>query len=285
MVLGNSFLFRKVAIIGVGLIGGSLGKALKKHRLAKEIHGVSRRKEALVAAVKTYSIDHGTHDIKKAVLNADLVVLATPVNVVPSMFETIAPHIKRGCIVTDVGSTKVSIVGAAHEKLSNPSMFVGSHPVAGSEKRGVENAVADLFEGSICIMTPVEDTHRSAAEKVKRMWMKIGAHVKTMSPEEHDRILAYISHLPHITAYALMSTIPEAHLSFAAQGLKDTTRVASSSPEVWNDICLANAKNIVDAIDEYVGSLAVLRKAVSESDEKILMNELKKAKSKRDKIA
>lgn len=284
MILGRQFLFRKVTIIGVGLIGGSLGKALKKHKLAKEIVGVSRRKEALVEAVKSHSIDHGTHDVKKAVINADFVILATPVNVVSSMFEMIAPHVKRGCVVTDVGSTKVSIIGAAQKKLSNSAMFVGSHPLAGSEKRGVENAVDSLFEKSTVIMTPIKETNRGAVDKVKKMWEKIGATVKTMSPEEHDRVLGYISHLPHVLAYALIGIVPDTCLPFAASGLKDTTRIAASSPEVWNDIFIANSKNVIRSIDECVSNLSHLRKAISESDEKILKNELRKAKIKRDKI-
>jgi len=281
----ESFLFRKVAILGVGLIGGSLGKALKKHKLAKEIFGVSRRKEALSIAVKSCAIDHGTHDIKKAVVNADLVVMATPVNVVSSMFKLIGPHLKRGCIVTDVGSTKMSIVTAAQEVLSNPAMFVGSHPLAGSEKRGVEFATEDLFKGSICIMTPVESTHRVTVDKVKRMWTAVGAQVKTVLPDEHDQMLAYISHLPHLAAYALMSSVPESYLSFAAQGLKDTTRIAASSPEVWSSICMANSENLIKVIDEYVGNLSNLRKAIVDVDGKALTGELKRAKIKRDKMS
>lgn len=285
MVLGRSYVFRKVAIVGVGLIGGSLGKALKKHGLAKEIYGVSRRKEALAIAVKNGAIDHGTHDLKKAVANADLVVLATPVNVVAQMFETISPHLKRGCVVTDVGSTKVSIVASAQEKLLNSIMFVGSHPLAGSEKRGVEYAVEDLFKDTNCIMTPVSETHRHAVDKIKKMWQKIGAQVKIMTPEEHDHILSYISHLPHMVAYALMATVPDEYLQYAAQGLKDTTWIAASSPEVWHDICFANSKNIMRALDECVSSLGTIRKAINEDEGKILTNEFKKAKMKRDKLS
>lgn len=284
MVLGRSFLFRKVAIIGVGLIGGSLGQALKKHKLAKEVLGVSRRKETLVQAVKMNAIDHGSHDIKRAVVNADLVVLATPVSIVNAMFETIAPHIKKNCIITDVGSTKVSIVADAQKTLPNPAMFVGSHPVAGSEKKGVEYSNPELFAKMNCIMTPTSDTHRHAVDRVKKMWSTMGAQVKIMSPEEHDQILAYVSHLPHLVAYALMSTIPDERLPFGAQGLKDTTRIAASNPEVWRDICFANARNIINAIDECAENLGRLRKAITDKDEKILMNELKNAKKKRDKL-
>ncbi len=284
MVLGNSYLFRKVAIIGVGLIGGSLGKAMKVHHLAKEIHGVSRRKEALDEAIKSGAIDEGTHDLKKAVTNADLVVMSVPVNAVSSMFELIAPHLRRNCIVTDVGSVKAPIVAAAQDALPNPLMFVGSHPIAGSEKRGVEHSTAELFHGALCIMTPVEETHRAVVDRVKRLWTAVGAHVTMMAPSDHDKALAYVSHLPHVIAYALATSIPDQYLPLSAQGLKDTTRVALSSPEVWNDICLANSKNMVKVIDEFTANLSILRKAIMEFDDKMLMNEFKKANVKREKL-
>ncbi len=284
MGLGNSLLFRKVAIIGVGLIGGSLGKALKKKGLAKEVVGSSRRKEALAQAVKDQAIDVGTHDVKKAVVNADLVVLATPVSVVPAMLSMIAPLLKKSCIVTDVGSTKVSIVTAAHQALQNPSMFVGSHPLAGSEKKGVEFSSDALFQNSTCIVTPLDETNRSALDRVKRMWAAIGAEVKILSPEEHDKTLAYVSHLPHITAYTLMGIMKQDILQYGAGGLKDTTRIAASTPQVWSDICFANGRNIIDAIDDFVHGLSTIRKAISESDEKSLLECFKEGKANRDKL-
>lgn len=284
MGLGNSLLFRKVAIIGVGLIGGSLGKALKKQGLVKEIVGSSRRKEALTQAVKDKAIDYGTHDVKKAVVNADLVVLATPVSVVPAMLSMIAPLLKKSCIVTDVGSTKVSIVAAAHQTLQNPSMFVGSHPLAGSEKKGVEFSSEALFQNSICIVTPLDETNRSALDRVKRMWAAIGAEIKIFSPEEHDKTLAYVSHLPHIAAYTLMRIMKQDILQYGSGGLKDTTRIAASTPQVWSDICFANGRNIIDAIDDLVHGLSTIRKAISESDEKSLLECFKEGKANRDKL-
>jgi len=284
MGLGNSLLFRKVAIIGVGLIGGSLGKALKKHGLAKEVVGSSRRKEALAQAVKDQAIDYGTHDVKKAVVNTDLVVLATPVSVVPAMLAMIAPQLKKSCIVTDVGSTKVSIVAAAHQVLQNPSMFVGSHPLAGSEKKGVEFSSDTLFQDSTCIMTPLDETNRSAVDRVKRMWAAVGAEVKIFSPEEHDKALAYVSHLPHIAAYTLMGIMNPDILQYGAGGLKDTTRIAASTPQVWSDICFANGHNIIGAIDDFVHGLSTIRKAISEADEKSLLECFRKGKANREKL-
>ena len=277
-------LFRKITIIGVGLIGGSIARAVKKHRLAREVIGFSQRHSTLTTALKAKIIDQGYHDVKKAVANADLVILATPVSIITGMLSIIGPHLKRNCIITDVGSTKVSIVNAADEHLPNPSLFVGSHPLAGSEKKGVQYSDSELFKDTLCIMTPKKGTNRGAREKVKRLWSKIGARVKMLSPEEHDRILGYISHFPHIWAYALMETIPSDCLDYAASGLKDTTRIASSTPQVWNDICLGNAKNIVAAIDEIVGNLATLRSAIKSGDSKSLIEHFDIAKKKRDKI-
>ncbi|MFP4473362.1 MAG: prephenate dehydrogenase [Candidatus Omnitrophota bacterium] len=284
MVLGSKQLFRKVTIIGVGLMGGSLGKAIKKQGLAREVAGLSRKAASLSAAQKAGAIDMGTHDIKKAVANADLVVLATPVSVVPKMFEMIAPHIRRNTIVTDVGSTKVSIVRAAGETLPNASYFVGSHPLAGSEKRGAEHADENLYRGAVCIMTPAEGANRQAVDRVKKLWSRVGSQVKILPPEEHDEVLAAVSHVPHLLAYALMRYMPQNYLPFAAGGLKDTTRIAASSPQVWSDISLANSRNILKSLDAVIEELSHLRRGIIEKDDKALMQIFKTAQAKRNRI-
>ncbi len=281
----RSYLFRKVTIIGIGLIGGSLGKAIKKHKLAREVIGVAQQQSTLTLAIKNQVIDHGYLDVKKAVVNADLVVLATPVSIITGILSMIGPHLRRNCIVTDVGSSKLSIVHAAQQHLPSASFFVGSHPLAGSEKRGVQHAQEDLFNGSVCIMTPTEETHRVARDRVKLLWTKLGCQVKLLSPEEHDKILAYISHLPHLMAYALMEAIPSEYLPYAAQGLKDTTRIASSSPQMWTDICMGNSKNLIRALDELVKNLSALRKAVSSHNQRELTEHFQAAKQKRDGIS
>lgn len=281
----HSYLFRKVTIIGVGLMGGSLGLGFKKHRLAREVVGLSQRHSSLAAALKIHAIDQGYHDIRKAVTNADLVILATPVGIITGMLSMIGPYLKRNCIVTDVGSVKTSIVNLAQEQLPASVFFVGSHPLTGSEKQGIQYASDELFKGSLCIMTPTGKTNRSACERVKRLWGKLGSEVKLMSPEEHDKILAYTSHLPHVLAYALMQSVSEDFFKYAASGLKDTTRIASSSPQMWNDICAGNARNIVHAIDELVKNLSVFRKSINTNDQKNLLNQFKTAKDKRDGIS
>ena len=277
----ESPLFRQITIIGVGLIGGSLGMAIKKNRVAQEVVGLSQQHTSLVYALKNNAIDKAFYDIKKAVEHADLVVMATPVNSIVSLLPMVGRYLKRGCVVTDVGSTKAAIVETAEKNLTS-AFFVGSHPLAGSEKKGAEFAAPDLFQNSLCIMTPNERTNRFADERVRFLWTRLGAVVKTMPPAEHDKILAYISHLPHLAAYALMGTIPSEYLPYAAQGLKDTTRIASSSVHMWNDICMLNSKNVLHSLDELVKTLSLLRKYIVARDEQNLIETFKKAKSKRD---
>lgn len=278
------FLFRRVTIVGVGLMGGSLGLAIKKYKLAKEVLGLSQKQSSLVDAIKVGAIDIAENDIQKAVKHSDLIVLATPVDSILKLLPTINQYVRRGCLVTDLGSTKVDVVEKAQKSLSHPMFFVGSHPLVGSEKMGILNARAELFENASCIMTPTPQTHNGAKEKIMTLWTKIGAKVKLLNPEEHDEILGYISHLPHLAAFALMEAIPQKHLEFSTQGLKDTTRIASSSVQVWNDICLSNATNIIKSIDEYVRHLGYLRSALVNRDSKMLMHHLTVAKEKRDGI-
>lgn len=284
-MLLRPYIFKRIAIVGVGLMGGSLGMAIKKHQLAREVIGLSHRQTALDQAVKMGAIDTPCLDVKQAISNADLVVLATPVDSIIKLFTTINPYLKRGCIVTDVGSAKAKIIEFGEKTLSVPSFFVGSHPLAGSEKKGIANATADLFEGAACIMTPTEKTNQVARQKVRHFWTKLGMEVKLLPPEEHDHILAYVSHLPHLIAYGLISIIPPDFLGYAPQGLKDTSRVAASSPQMWNDICMANSKNILNALDQYVERLAHFRKAIVSRDPKSLLQYFTEAQEKRNKLS
>ena len=281
----NPLMFRKVTVVGIGLLGGSLAVAMKKNHLAREVVGVSRRQAALNYAVKNKIIDHGTSNIVKSVENADLVILATPIQTILSLLTSLGPHLKRGCIVTDVGSTKTSIVQAAQKHLPNHVLFVGSHPLAGSEKKGVEFSDANLFAQSFCLLTPTDKTNKGALERVTELWTRVGCTTKALSPDEHDSILAFTSHIPHLLAYALMEGIPAEYLTYGAGGLKDMTRIASSSPEVWTDICMQNPKNILKSLDEIIKVLAVYRKAIASRDENALMEGFKRAKEKRDGLS
>ena len=278
----RSTLFKRITIVGVGLMGGSLGLAIKKYRLAQEVIGLSYRQSSLVQAIRIKAIDTALTDAPKAIRNADCVILAAPVESIVKLLTTINPYLKRNCIVTDVGSTKVAIVEEAEKVLSSPSSFVGSHPLAGSEKKGANFARAELFENSVCLMTPTSKTNQVAKEKIKHLWTKIGANVKTLTPEKHDEVLGYISHLPHLVAYGLINVIPSECLDYATPGLKDTTRIASSSAKMWNDICLANSKNILKSLDELVQHLSFLRRAIVKGDQKSLIQHFTTAKEKRD---
>ncbi|MFA6378414.1 MAG: prephenate dehydrogenase/arogenate dehydrogenase family protein [Candidatus Omnitrophota bacterium] len=276
--------FRKAAVIGIGLLGGSIALALKKNHLAREVVGVSRRQAALNFALKNKIVDHGTSDIVKAVENADLVILATPIQTILSLLVSLGSRLKRGCILTDVGSTKASIVSAAQKHLPNHVLFVGGHPLAGSEKKGVEFSDAALFNQSFCLLTPTDKTNKEALEKVSEVWTRMGCIVKSTSPDEHDLILAYTSHIPHLLAYGLMEAIPQDYLGFGATGLKDTTRIAASNPQLWNDVCMQNSKNILKSLDETVRVLSTYRKAITAGDEGSLTEAFKKAKEKRDSL-
>lgn len=280
----GTHLFRKVTIIGVGLIGGSVGLAIKKHRLAREVVGISRQPSSLQQALKVGAIDRSAQDVKKAVEGADLVILGTPVKTTIELFAEIGPSLRHGCIVTDVGSTKTEVVEAALKILPPHSYFVGAHPMAGSEKKGAAFASAQLFEKTLCIITPAEKTHPKAVDKVKRLWEKLGASIKILSPSDHDKILAYVSHVPHLLAYALMEIIPEESISFASQGLKDTTRIAASDPEMWSHICKTNPTHITQVLDEVVKILSLYRKAIVTHHAETLFEHFRKSKQKRDAL-
>lgn len=285
MMILTSTLFKRVTIVGVGLMGGSLGLALRKHNLAKEIIGLSQRQSSLMDAIKCKAIDHGETDFPKALRNADLVVMATPVDSIVKLFPVISPHIRRGCLITDLGSTKLEIIEAAQKKLSFSNFYVGSHPLVGSEKQGVEHARAELFEGATCIMTPLKDSHPSAIRKIEQMWKKIGAHVEMMDPLIHDEMLSYTSHLPHLLAFSLTQAIPSEALKHTPQSLKDVTRIAASSPQMWSDICLSNSRNIVRSMDKFIGELSQIRQAIVDKDNKILLDYFTRAREIRQKLS
>lgn len=277
-------LFRRVAIVGVGFMGTSLGLAIKKKGLAREVIGIGRQETTLREAKDLGAINEGTVDFNKGIIGADLIVLATPVNAILDTIEILGKEHRRGCIITDLGSTKAAIVERAEKVLHHSLLFVGSHPLVGSEKKGPANANAQLYEGGSCIMTPTERTNRLAREKIKQFWTQLGSTVKFMSPHEHDEVLAHISHLPHLVAFAMMKALPDNYLDHATQGLKDTTRIAASDPQVWRDIALTNHKPVLKALDETVKVLATMRKAIVGRDGEVLTEIFKQAKAKRQRL-
>lgn len=277
--------FNKITIIGVGLIGGSIGLAVKKRGVAKEVAGVFRRKITLKKALARGAVDKGFMSVEDGVRGADLIIVATPVSGIVEALRKVMKKAPKGAVVTDVGSTKKFIVDRADKFLKGSGVtFVGSHPMAGSERTSVEFARPDLFEGSPCIVTKTAATNKGALNTVADFWKSLGGKVKVMTPSEHDKSVALISHLPHIVAYSLAGAIPEKELAYAAEGFKDTTRVASSDPHLWADIFLTNRKEAIRACRMFEGSYKGILKALASEDHRGMVKALKKAKAKRDKF-
>ena len=253
--------FGIVCIIGPGLIGGSIGLGLKKRNLAKTIIGVGYKALSLEKAIKMHAIDIGILNEEEAVKDADIVILATSVNKIIDTGKKIIPVMKNNAILTDVGSTKKHIVEQISHNLRKDITFVGAHPIAGSEQRGVEFASADLFEGCTCIITPLGN-HTKKVKTISHLWRLLGAKIKYLTPEQHDEILAFVSHLPHMVASCLINSIKKEHLACGASGLRDTTRVASGDPELWMHIFDQNRENIIKSIDQFITELGGFRNAL-----------------------
>jgi prephenate dehydrogenase len=293
-----------VAIVGVGLLGTSLGLALKDRKLAQGVVGVGRKGSAsLKVAQERGAIDEAFTEAAEGVAGCDLVVLCTPIRQFPTMFEAVAPVLGEGAIVTDVGSTKSEVVLWAGEALrgkKSGAVFVGSHPMAGSEKRGPEFGRADLYQGAMCLMCTEPSFQQGASYKlregslaartyaallkVEAMWRAVGMRTLRLSCHEHDRWVATISHLPHAVAFSLVNAAarrPEM-LQAVAGGFIDTTRVASSDLEMWTDIFLTNRDAVVGAIDAFGADLMALKEAIRTGDEAVIRTMLSSAKEVRD---
>jgi prephenate dehydrogenase len=274
-------LFNKVAIVGTGLIGGSLALAIKRRGLAREIVGVSRHKKSLLLAKRRGAIDSGSQKLD-IIKGADLVIISTPVDVILNLAPKLTAFLKKECIVSDVGSTKGKIVARLEKIFPN---FVGSHPLAGSEKRSIANAQACLFKDSLCLLTPTKKTNKKSLQKMNLLWKKVGARTLFLNPQSHDRILAFVSHLPHIVAFSLIDAVPPEFLRFGSGGLKDTTRIAASDSELWAEIFLSNRKNVLQAIGFLQKNISRINSLIKTKNKKKLSLILKRAKEKREVLA
>lgn len=273
-------LFNQVAIVGTGLIGGSIALGVKRKKLAFKIIGLSRRKKNLSWARKNKVIDIASRNIN-VLREADLVILATPVSRILSLSAKIAKIIRKDCIVTDVGSTKKQIVF----KLSKIfPRYIGSHPLAGSQKRGVINADPGIFNNSLCILTPTRNSDPRALAKIKKLWHALGAKVAILNPDKHDRILAFVSHFPHLAAFALIGMVPAEYLKFSPVSLKEMTRIAASDAQLWKDIVLSNRVNILRAIGLFKNKLIQIKSAIEKNDEHKLTKIFNAAKQKRERL-
>jgi prephenate dehydrogenase len=280
--------WKKVTLAGVGLLGGSLGLALRQRRLAAHVTGLVRRKESIKECFEKGVVDHATIYVREAVSGSDLIVLCTPPSRMEPMLNDMLPYLSRGAIVTDVGSVKKSLVSRLEKIAAKGGVrFVGSHPMAGGEKMGVAHARADLFANAVCVVTPSASSDAAAVQKIALLWKSVGSRVLKMSPAEHDKLVSRTSHLPHVLAAVLSQAIlAPATISkigpLCANGFRDTTRVASGSPEMWRDIVMANRQNLLGSLRDYDRELERFKKILKTADAKALLRFFESAKHRRD---
>jgi prephenate dehydrogenase len=284
-------LFRRMVVVGVGLIGGSLALDARKRGLVGEIIGVGRGQANLRFAQRQGVIDRYVTTETDIPEDTDLLMMATPVQTTLSLTKTFLPVLRPGCIVSDVGSVKAEIVRGMERLLPSTIPFVAGHPIAGGEQWGARAAKADLFVGHRCILTPTKSTDSAALRKVALLWRKVGAKVEMMDPETHDRVLGIISHLPHVLVYALVNTLARTRVrgvdlkSYCAGGFKDFTRIASSRPELWRDICLMNRRAVGQSLGDYIKNLEQLKLWIEEGKGTLLEKEFARANEIRAQIA
>jgi len=282
-------LIRRLAVIGVGLIGGSLVRALRAAGEVGEVVGCGRGKPNLERALELGVIDRYTHRIEEAVEGADLVFLAVPLGAMGQAFESMRGHLRPDAVLTDGGSAKACVVEACRDAFGElPPGFVPGHPIAGTEQSGVEASFAKLYQNRRIILTPTDATSPAALEKVESMWKLCGAEVTQMTVEHHDEVLAATSHLPHMLAFSLVDTLAgmkenDEIFRYAAGGFRDFTRIASSNPVMWRDICIANKKALGEVMEYYIAEMRELADAVSTGDADGLQEIFSRAKAARDR--
>lgn len=282
--------FKRVAIIGVGLIGGSLAQALRAKSITADIIGCGRNTEHLELARELGVVDTFTINPADAADGADLIVVAVPVGAMTAVMRAIMPRLSAHTIITDAGSTKCSVIAAARDGLGDAiSQFVPGHPVAGTEQSGVAAAFPELFENRRVILTPTAQTDVQATRKVRRMWEAVGAQVSEMAAEHHDEVLGATSHLPHLLAFTLVDNLARMQerreiFKYAAGGFSDFTRIASSSPEMWTDIVCANKPALLAVLDSYMQDLQTLRTAIADDRRDAIAKRFLRAKTARDQF-
>ena len=277
-----------LSIIGVGLIGGSLARALRKAKLVNRVSACNRCEETLKKAIELDVIDDYSMNIEEAIAGADVVVIGTPLSVTEKLLPQIATALDKKTILTDVGSAKASVVKAARAAMGDQfPRFVPGHPIAGTEKSGVEASFAELFIDHRVILTPVKETDSAAHQLISDMWKAVGAEVIDLEVEHHDQVLAATSHLPHMLAYALVDCLAgmeerEEIFKYAAGGFADFSRIASSSPEMWHDICIANRDALLNTLSIFSEHIDQIKDAIEKEDSERLLKIFKRAKQARD---
>lgn len=275
---------QRITILGTGLLGGSIGLALKSISSDYYITGYGHKESTVRRAVEVGAVDQGTTDLTDSVSDAQMVILCTPVGMFGEILLKIGPILTPGTIVTDVGSTKRSVVKLAQRHLPAGVHFIGSHPMAGSEKRGVEFARTDLFQKNLCILTPTDQTNSAAMAEVEWLWRKIGMSTIHLSPDEHDRLLADISHLPHLMAAALIAMPSQAALGLSGKGFLDTTRIAGGDGGLWRDILLDNRDNLAKSIGQLKAQLDAVLDMLDHNQGETLRQWLDHASARREQL-
>jgi prephenate dehydrogenase len=278
-------MFEKITVLGVGLIGASFALAMKKKGFCLHVSGFGRSRENLEKAMARGIIDSFDTDPAAACRDSDLVLFSTPVGSFLDIARRSSSAFKEGSIVTDAGSVKGNLVSEMEKIMPDGVHFIGGHPIAGSDRSGIESAHEGLFLDARCIVTPTPRSDKAALKKVSDLWTALGAKVITMEPGEHDRIYAAVSHLPHVIAYSLVSMvagIDPSYLEFSGQGFRDMTRIAASSQELWRDVCMLNRENLVEMISVFQKNLDSLSRYLRASDADSLEREFGKARTLRE---
>jgi len=272
---------RNISVVGLGLLGGSIALAARQRLPGARVIGYSHRASTRAKARELGTGTEIVEDLAAAVRTADLVILATPISTFEGYFAEMSGSLPAGCIVTDVGSTKVLPHQWAERRLDKRAHYVGSHPVAGSEQRGVEFARDDLFYQACCVLTVTQATNRTAVKSLKAFWSALGCSVQVLDPLEHDRIFANISHVPHVLAAGLVNASDGGDMKFAGKGFLDSTRIASGPPTIWTDVLMANSENIANGIDQVIAELKRLQAAIRGSARQEIERLLEAAQEKR----
>jgi prephenate dehydrogenase len=283
--------FQKITIIGVGLLGGSIGLAVRRRKLVPfgGVAGYVRRGASLKDCEKAGAVDFATTDLLAAVWNTDLVILCTPLSQMLPRVREMLPALKRDAIVTDVGSVKAGVVRELEPLVAKAGAhFIGSHPMTGAEKTGVSAASAELFANAVCAVTPTGKSNPAVVRQVEQFWKSLGARTLRLAPKQHDLLVSRSSHLPHVVAAALAGYVlnpasPAQQAALCANGFRDTTRIASGSPEMWRDIALANRKYLGRTLENFISDLKKFQRALAKADAKAITNFFETAKTRRDR--
>mgnify|MGYP001360315578 FL=1 len=283
--------FKKVCIIGLGLIGGSIGLAMKRSKISNQIIGFARSNSTLKRAIELGLVDKVKDNLEDAVNDCDLIILATPLSTFKKLVEEMSPFLKKDCIITDTGSAKLSVIEDLRGILPNNVEFIPGHPIAGTEESGPDAGFAELFDNRWCILTPTEENSSNAIDLIKEFWESIGSKVEIMDPLHHDKVLAITSHIPHLIAFNIVGTannlanVTEKEVvKYSAGGFRDFTRIAASDPKMWSDIFTYNSEAVLEMLELFSNDLAKLKSAVIKKDSDLLFSNFEKTREVRKNI-